>query len=69
MTTLAGFGTLRGAPPGSFEAQFRVTAPLVMVKDSNGVAHHCYYGCLLEWLNSEQESSFVENGFVERIIK
>lgn len=69
MTTISGFGMIRGAPPGQAVANFRVVAPLVMVKDSEGVVHHAYRGCLLEWLSPEQEAMFLEDGLVERIGK
>jgi hypothetical protein len=68
MSAMAGFGILRGAPDGTpFRPAYRVICALALVKDAQGLVHHCYHGCLLEWLSPEQEATFLEMGIVERV--
>jgi hypothetical protein len=54
-------------PRSDFTPAYRVTAPLVLVKDAGGLTHHCYQGALLEWLSDEQAELFLHHGLVERI--
>jgi hypothetical protein len=68
MSAMAGFDFLRGAPDGApLRPAFRVISALALVKDAQGLVHHCYHGCLLEWLSPEQEAMFLEMGIVERV--
>jgi hypothetical protein len=61
-------------PPGSpdsFRPRFRVTVPLVLVRvpgvgDAYRLDYH-YQGETIPWLSDEQETLFLEHGFVERI--
>ncbi len=66
MSFQAGPAQIRGGTGGeAFIAKYRVTAPCILVKSSDGVVTHAYENCLLEWLSPEQEKMFLEYGYVE----
>lgn len=44
-----------------------VTAPLVIVHDQDGVAHHRYEGQVIQWLNDEQREHLLGLGLVEEL--
>jgi hypothetical protein len=66
MGSTAGVGTLQGGAT-LFVPKFRVVAPLALVRSSDGQLHHCYQGCLIDWLNEVQEKQFLEEGIVELV--
>ncbi|MGV7585235.1 hypothetical protein PJN38_24235 [Mycobacterium kansasii] len=44
---------------------YRVIAPLVLAKDSEGKTHHRYEGEIIQWLSPAQASHFLGLGLVE----
>jgi len=46
---------------------YKVTAPLVVVKDQAGRLRHTYFGAIVPWLNDEQRDHFLRLGLVEKI--
>jgi hypothetical protein len=46
---------------------FKVTAPLVVVRDQNGRNHHTYRGGYVPFLDDEQRPHFLRHGLVEEI--
>ncbi len=43
---------------------FKVVAPLVLARDSEGKVHHHYAGSVIAWLPDDQRAHFLELGLV-----
>lgn len=48
---------------------YRVTAPLVVAKDQNGLGRHYYHGAVLHYLNDVQRKHFLSKGLVQEIVE
>jgi hypothetical protein len=46
---------------------YKVVAPLVLVKDDEGVTHHAYQGAVLENLGAEQVDHLLGLGFIAKL--
>jgi hypothetical protein len=46
---------------------YKVVAPLVLVKDADGVTHHAYQGAVLDDLDKEQLDHLLGLGFVAKV--
>lgn len=46
---------------------YKVVAPLVLAKDSEGKTHHRYEGDVIQWLSPEQAQHFLGLGLVVEV--
>lgn len=46
---------------------YRVTAPLLVVKDQSGRNHHTYHGATIHYLNDEQRNHFLRLNLIEEL--
>lgn len=46
---------------------YRVTAPLVLVRDHEGKFHHAYHGAVIKHLDEDQEAHLLGTGMVKKV--